>query len=176
MFPNRRVGLASYEADFAASWGRKTRDVLEEFGPKLYGIRLREDSRAANRWDIEQMFGRQWVRTNGGMFTAGVGGPFTGKGAHLLIIDDPVKNAEESLSLTQRQKADDWYRAVARTRLEPGGVIIPIMTRWHERDLAGVLQDEQDKGGEQWTVLRLPALAEPDDPLGRAVGTALWPE
>src|SRR5205085_11262882 len=79
-------------------------------------------------------------------------------------------------SLTQRQKADDWYRAVARTRLEPGGVIILIMTRWHERDLAGVLQDEQDKGGEQWTVLRLPALAEPDDPLGRAVGTALWPE
>ena len=81
LFPDRRVILTSYEADFAASWGRKARDVLIESG-SVFGVRVNQDSAAANRWDI---YGHA-----GGMDTAGVGGPITGKGANVLIIDDPV--------------------------------------------------------------------------------------
>jgi predicted phage terminase large subunit-like protein len=165
-YPDRRVMLASYEAEFAASWGRKARDVIESVGVNLFSLKLRRDSSAAAHWDLAD-------RT-GGMDTAGVGGPLTGKGAHLLLIDDPVKNAEEALSITHRQKAWDWFAAAALTRLEPGGSIVLIQTRWHEDDLAGRVLAQQD--GEKWEVLNLPALAEANDPLGRAEGQALWPE
>lgn len=168
-WPDKRVILASYEADFAAGWGRKARDVLTEYGPSLFGVSVREDSAAANRWDIA---GR-----SGGMVTAGVGGPITGRGADLLLIDDPVKNAEEARSPTQRNKAWDWYLSTAYTRLEPGGAVVLIMTRWHADDLAGrVLKHARDDGGEPWRVRKLPAIAEDDDQLGRAPGEALWPE
>jgi hypothetical protein len=76
-FPDRRVILASYEADFAATWGQKTRQLLEDHGPSLYGVRVDEASRASSRWDLH--------RKAGGMVTAGVGGPITGRGAHLLV-------------------------------------------------------------------------------------------
>lgn len=169
-FPDKRVILASYEADFAASWGRKARDTLEEYGPQVFGVSVDPTSSAANRWNI---FGRR-----GGMTTAGVGGPITGRGADLFIIDDPVKNAEEANSPTVREKHWQWYQAVARTRIEPGGAIILIMTRWHEDDLAGRLlrQMEEDPKADRWDVLRLPAIADENDPLGRLPGKALWPE
>jgi predicted phage terminase large subunit-like protein len=96
----------------------------------------------------------------------------TGRGANLLIIDDPVKNAEEALSQTTRNNHWDWWQSTASTRLEPGGVVIGIMTRWHEDDIFGRLL----KGGGQIRRLTLPALAEHDDPLGRQPGEALWPE
>ncbi len=166
--PDRRVILASHEADFAASWGRRSRDVLEEHGRSLFGVEVRSDSAAANRWDIA---GRR-----GGMITAGVGGTLTGRGCDLLIIDDPHKSAEEAQSQTYRDRVWDWYRAVARTRLEPGASVVVIQTRWHEDDLAGRLLTGGEHGGEQWEVLGLPALAEEDDPLGRAHGEPLWPE
>jgi predicted phage terminase large subunit-like protein len=118
VYPDRRVILTSYEADFAAGWGRKARDVLEVVGPDLFGVAVRHDSKAADRWDIEGH--------TGGMTTAGVGGPITGKGADLLIIDDPVKNAEEAASPTYRQRAWDWYTSTAYTRLEPGGAVVLI--------------------------------------------------
>lgn len=169
-FPDMRVILSSYEADFAASWGRKTRDTLEEYGPTVFGVSVDPTSSAADRWDIKGH--------RGGMMTAGVGGPITGKGADLLIIDDPVKNAEEAHSATMREKQWEWYQAVARTRVEPGGRILLIMTRWHQDDLAGRLmrQMEEDPRADQWEVLRLPAIAEENDPLGRQPGQALWPE
>jgi predicted phage terminase large subunit-like protein len=85
MFPDKRVMLASYEAEFAASWGRKARDLIDEHGD-LYGVSVRSDARASNQWELQAH--------EGGMTTAGVGGPFTGKGADLMIIDDPVKNSE----------------------------------------------------------------------------------
>ncbi|MCH7584918.1 MAG: phage terminase large subunit [Acidobacteria bacterium] len=166
--PDRRVILASHEADFAASWGRRVRDILEEHGQALFGVTVRADSAAAHRWDI--------AGHRGGMITAGVGGTITGRGADLLIIDDPHKSAEEVQSLTHRERVWDWYRAVARTRLEPGANIVLIQTRWHEDDLAGRLLAEADTAGEKWEVLSLPALAEADDPLGRALGEPLWPE
>lgn len=169
-FPDKRVILTSYEADFAASWGRKARDTLEEYGPQVFGVNVDPTSSAANRWNI---LGRR-----GGMTTAGVGGPITGRGADLFIIDDPVKNAEEAHSPTIRERHWQWYQAVARTRIEPGGAIVLIMTRWHEDDLAGRLlrQMEDDPEADQWEVLRLPAIAEEADPLGREPGQALWPD
>lgn len=168
-YPDRRVILASYEADFAMTWGRKVRDLLQEHGRRTFGIGVRPDSTAANRWSIDGRLG--------GMDTAGVGGPMTGKGAHLLVIDDPVKNAEEANSTILREKCWDWYASTAYTRLEPGGSVVLIQTRWHEDDLAGrILQKAKDGTGEAFEVLNLPAFAEADDPLGRPPGAPLWPE
>jgi predicted phage terminase large subunit-like protein len=162
------VILTSYEADFAASWGRKVRDVITESGQDYFGIRLRADSSAADRWDLADH--------QGGMTTAGVGGPITGKGADLLICDDPIKNAEEANSPTIRQRHKDWWRSTAYTRLEPGAAAVVMCTRWNEDDLPGWLIAESEGDGEKWEVLNLPALAGENDPLGREPGAALWPE
>lgn len=171
MYPDKKIILTSYEADFAATWGRKSRDLLNEHGD-LFGVSVRADSSAANRWDI--------VGREGGMVTAGVGGPITGKGADILIIDDPVKNAEDARSDAKREKAWDWYLSTAYTRLEPGGAVILVMTRWHEDDLAGRLlraseNDLELLGDEEWTVVDFPAIAIEDDE-HRKAGEALWPE
>lgn len=168
-FPDDRIILASYEADFAASWGAKARDLMESIGLELWGLRVRPDARAANHWNL--------VGHLGGMDTAGVGGPLTGKGAKVLLIDDPVKNDKEAMSATYREAAWNWATATAYTRLEPGGSVVLIMTRWHEDDLVGrFLRQWRDEGGEPWEVLELPALAGEDDPLGRQPGEPLWPE
>lgn len=120
------------------------------------------------------------------MVAAGVGGPITGKGADLLVIDDPVKDAKDAESETQRKAKKDWYQQVARTRLHPGGAIVLVMTRWHEADLAGWLQEEAKLGGEQWEQLTLPMVsdsqilwperysAEEVDNLRKAVGSRAW--
>jgi predicted phage terminase large subunit-like protein len=163
-FPERRVMLASYEADFAATWGAKARDALEQHGA-LFGVRVRDDSSARHRWDI--------AGHAGGMVTAGVGGPLTGRGADVLIIDDPVKNAEEANSDTYRERAWDWFRSVAMTRLEPDASVIIVATRWHQDDLIGRLTREEP---DRWRVVNLPAIAEDADELGRAPGDALWPD
>lgn len=167
-FPDRRVILTSYEADFAAEWGRKARNVLDEFGPAYFGVRVSDDSSAANRWTIE---GHE-----GGMVTAGVGGPITGRGADLLIVDDPIKNEEEANSQTIRDKIAGWFSSTAYTRLEPKGAVIIIQTRWHEDDLTGRLLLEEIDGGDRYRKVILPAEALEDDVLGRAPGEALWPE
>jgi predicted phage terminase large subunit-like protein len=166
--PDNRVILTSYEADFAATWGWKARSVFEEFAPDIFGLSVRGDSSARNRWDI--------VDHVGGMNTAGVGGAITGKGADLFIIDDPVKNAEDANSQLKRDKAWDWYQSTAYTRLEPDASMILIMTRWHPEDLGGLLLKEMEAGGEQWGVLKFPAIAEENDLMGRKVGEPLWKE
>lgn len=167
-FPEKRVILASYEHDFAASWGAKARDRFAQWAPILWRLWVRRDSQAADDWQI--------AGHAGGMVCAGVGGPIAGRGADLLIIDDPVKNAEEANSETYRDRAWDWYRSTAYTRLEPGGAIVLIQTRWHEDDLAGRVLAEAAKQRERWEAISLPALAEENDVLGRAEGEALWPE
>jgi predicted phage terminase large subunit-like protein len=167
MFPDKRVILTSYEADFASSWGRRTRDILNEYGESVFGIEVNNKSSAANRWDIKSH--------EGGMITAGVGGPITGKGADILVIDDPVKNAEEANSQTYRNRTWEWYQSTAYTRLEPQGAVILIMTRWHEDDLAGrLLKNMTTDTGEQWDVINLPAIAEENDLLERKPGEVLW--
>jgi predicted phage terminase large subunit-like protein len=166
-WPWKRVILGGYESDFASSWGRKVRDLLTEYGEQAFGVTLSANSSAADRWEI--------ARHGGGMQTAGVGGALTGKGADLLVIDDPVKNSEQAQSATYREKAWDWYASTAYTRLEPGGAVIVIQTRWHEDDLAGKILTNADDS-EPWDVLNLPAIAEENDQLGRQPGQALWPE
>lgn len=171
-YPDRDVILTSYEADFAASWGRKSRDHVEEH-PE-FGVLVSNDGRAASDWHVK---GRR-----GGMRTAGAGGPITGKGAHLMIVDDAVKNNEDALSQVQRNKLGQWFTSTVRTRLEPGGVGILMATRWHEDDLIGRVSAKPGR----WFYLNLPALAftesEADqfeqpfpDPMGRAPGEALCP-
>lgn len=132
------------------------------------GVNLAQDSKSANRWNTIQ----------GGSYTAaGVGGGITGKGAHVLLIDDPVKDREEAESETIRNKIWDWYTGVAYTRLMPGGAVILIITRWSDDDLAGRLIEKMESGdGDQWEIINLPAFATETDVLGRQIGDPLWPE
>ena len=180
-FPWKKVGLASYEMGYASEWGGKSKETIDENGEEL-GLHLTSDTKAKGRWRLRGY--------GGGMYVAGIGGPFTGRGFDLVIIDDPIKNDQEAMSPVYRKRVWNWYRSVARTRLAPGGSIIVIMTRWHEQDLAGALlgnpprdaEEEERMVGEEdvepdaWEVINLPALAEERDPMGRKPGEALWPE
>ena len=108
------------------------------------------------------------------MRSAGVQGPATGFGANLGIIDDPIKDALEASSAKIRENVWEWYQSTFRTRMQKGGKIVLIMTRWNKDDLAGRLLIDS---GENWELLRLPAIAdEEDDPIGREIGEALWPD
>lgn len=168
--PDNRVLLGSYEGTLAASWGRKARDIVQLHGPSLFGVTTRQDSKAAEHWNIH---GR-----DGGMDTAGVGGSFTGRGGNLVIMDDPIKNAEQANSQTYREKIWDFWMSTIETRAEPGCKFVLVQTRWHKDDLAGrVLAQIENGEYKGWEHLRLPALSEgKDDLLGRPEGEALWPE
>lgn len=165
--PGKEMIISSYSGDLANDFSRIAKSTLNEWGEKLWGTQLSRESRAVDRWGIEGH--------RGGLTAAGVGGPITGRGAKVAIIDDPFKNYEEAASDTIRQKVWDWYRSTLRTRLAPGGSIVLVMTRWHEDDLAGRLLNEAKIGGEQWEVISLAAEAEENDPLKRKLGNALWP-
>ena len=160
--PTLRVGVLTYEADFAMSWGRRVRDTIIANQDRL-AVNVVRDMAAAQRWSTGE--------GEGGMVTAGVGGPLTGRGLDICVIDDPVKNAEQAHSPTYRNHCWEWWTDTVQTRLEPGASVILVMTRWNEDDLAGRLIAE---GG--WEVISLPAIAEDEDPLGRQPGEALWPE
>ena len=159
-----KVILTSYEANFAGDWGEAALNLFREHGETVFNSKVRPA--IANK--------THWETTDGGvMYTSGVGGPLTGKGCHWLIIDDPIKGDEDADSPTIRNNADKWFRSTAFTRLEPQGVVIIMMTRWHEDDIVGRrLKEEADS----WTVVNFPALAEEHDILGREPGDALWPE
>ena len=174
-YPFDPVILISYESDFAATWGYKARLLIEDHGKRLFGVEIDKDSSARSRWDLK-VAGKT---TGGGMRAIGAGGPITGKGAKLLIIDDPVKNAEEANSQAFRDKLWDWYESVVKSRMEPGGGLILVMTRWHQDDLAGrviaQLTEEKIIPDDQFEIINFPALATDHDILGRAPGEALWP-
>lgn len=165
--PTHQVIAATYAQQLADDFGRKVRNLAAGpvFSECFPACGLAGDSQAANRFHTAQ---------GGAYFAVGAGGPITGRGAHLLLIDDPIKGREDAESATMRQRLKDWYTSVARTRLMPGGAIVVIQTRWHEDDLAGWLLREHAHEG--WEVLNLPALAEKGDPLGREEGAALWPD
>ena len=168
--PDHRVMIASYSADLADDHGRWIRDAIVSYGDQI-GLHLHAGSKAANRFDLADEDGN---RIEGGLVTAGVGGGLTGKGAHLAIVDDPIKDAADAESPTMRRRLWDWWTSVLNTRIEPGGSIIVIQTRWHEQDLAGKILQGEDAS--DWTRIDLPALCDSDDdPLGRKVGQALWP-
>lgn len=170
--PGLRVMLASYEATFAATHGQEARDRLAmtgEWWAHVHGEALQIDPtrQARNDWRVAGY-------PDGGMVTAGIGGALTGKGADVLIIDDPVKNRQEAYSPVIRESHWTWWQTTARTRLEPGGSALVVMTRWHDDDLAGrLLADDPDL----WTEIRIPAVCDDpqSDPLGRAEDEALWP-
>jgi predicted phage terminase large subunit-like protein len=161
-YPDKRVILTSYESSFAQSFGRNVMGLLKE-SYDVFEQKIEKNHGASADFGIEGH--------KGGMYAIGAGGAITGKGADLLIIDDPVKNDAEAMSQTYRDNVYEWFKATAFTRIEPGGSVIIIMTRWHEDDLAGrLLKDEPDK----WTLLNMPAIAEENDILGRAEGEPLW--
>lgn len=161
----KRVLLASYEGDFASTHGRKAREIVAEHGGR-FGVSIDDTSRAAHRWDT--------VDGQGGMVTAGAGGAITGKGGHLLVVDDPIRNVEDAQSPVMREHLWDWFQSVFLTRREPGGKVLVIMSRWHEDDLiARLLASETGMRVER---IRLPAVAEEDDALRRTPGEALCPE
>lgn len=169
--PSKNVILTSYEATYAEQWGMKAQQVFTTCAQECYGLTLGAKS-AFSAWTIAEH--------GGGMQTAGAGGPITGKGADLFLIDDPIKNDRDALSQTQRDHLWDWMISTALSRLEPGGAMCILMTRWHEDDLtARVLQMAKDTG-EDWLHISLPALClDPTDDieqwLGRKKGDALWP-
>ena len=165
--PRSSVISSSYGAELADDFGRKVRAVVAKNSTSI-GYDLASDNKAVARW----------ATTKGGAyFGLGVGGATTGRRADLIIVDDPVKGAQEAASDTTRDAIWNWYQANLYTRATPGARIILIQTRWNEDDLGGRLLSAQDDGGDKWRVLRLPALCDTnDDPLGRSIGEALWPE
>lgn len=168
LHPDRQIIAATYAQDFADGWGRRVRNQLadaEFYGAIFPETRLRSDSRAASRFET----------TKGGVYVAlGREGQATGRGAHLLLIDDPIKDSQEADSDAIRKQVREFYSATAYTRLMPGGAIVLVMTRWHEDDLAGWLM--RDHAHEGWRVISMPAVAEDYDDMGRQPGDALWPE
>lgn len=166
--PDKRIIACSHTAQLAYTFSRRARNKITDPAWPFSDVVIADDKGAVQAWDIE---GRQ-----GGYIAAGVGGPVVGSGAHVLLIEDPVKSAADADSETKREAIWEWYTGTAYHRLEPPGAIIVIMTRWHEADLAGRLLAEQATGGDQWTVIDFPAIAEEPDDIGRQAGDALWPE
>lgn len=166
--PNHEVIACSYSGSLAMGFSRKVRSMIRDplYNKVFSNCQLDPESQSAEAW----------LTTAGGGYTAaGVGGPITGKGAHILVIDDPVKNREEAESETTRQSIKDWYTSTAYTRLAPGGGVLVILTRWHDDDLAGWLLGEQETGGDTWEVIKYPAVAEEDESY-REKGAALHPD
>lgn len=156
--PDKYIIAASYNADLANDFGRDVRNIVNapEY-QNVFDVELAQDSKAANRWHTDK----------GGMYVAaGVGTAVTGRGAHILLIDDPFKDRKEADSENRRADVWDWYTSTAYTRLMPGGAIVLIQTRWHDDDLAGRLIAEQERG-DKWEVLSLKAIED---------GQPLWPE
>lgn len=164
--PEKEIIEASYSAELAQDFGSKTREKvsLDEFKAIFPEVKLKEDEQARGRWRT----------TKGGGYNAvGVGGPITGRGADIFLIDDPIKNREEANSEVYRNKTWEWFTSTAFTRLHPGGVMVIIITRWHLDDLAGRILENEDLV-DRTKVLKFPAIATKDGK-HRKQGEALWP-
>ena len=162
--PDGKVIQTSHTAELSVGFGRKVRNLVdsEDFKEVFPALALRADSKAAGRWSTNQ---------GGEYFAIGVGGAVTGKGADLLIIDDPHSEQDgQSLDPSVFDKTYEWYTSGPRQRLQPGGAIIIVMTRWHKRDLTGkiVKASVQREGVDEWEVIEFPAIMPS--------GNALWPE
>jgi len=164
-FPGKKIIQCSNTAELAVGFGRKVRNLVDsEVYAKIFpNVALRSDSKAAGRWS---------TNANGEYFAIGVGGTVTGKGADLLIIDDPHSEQEAALAAgdpSVYDKVFEWYTSGPRQRLQPGGSIVVVMTRWAKRDLTGrILQSMVDRDGDEWEIIELPAILPSEKPL--------WPE
>lgn len=162
--PEWKIVLASHDGLLTSGWSRRVRRIIQD-RPGL-GIALAEDSKAWSRWETVE---------GGGIYTTSTRGPLTGRGARVMIIDDPVKDFVEAHSATMRQSLWDWWLSVAQTRLEPPALTLVVMTRWHEDDFVGrIFSDEWEGDPRRWEQIRIPAIAEAGDVLGRAEGEPLF--
>ena len=165
LYPGKKIIQCSNTAELAVGFGRKVRNLVdsEQYAKIFPNVNLRSDSKAAGRWA---------TNASGEYFAIGVGGTVTGKGADLLIIDDPHSEQEAALASNDPSVFDkvyEWYTSGPRQRLQPGGSIVVVMTRWAKRDLTGkILQSMIDKDGEHWEVVNFPAILPSGNPL--------WPE
>lgn len=161
--PTKNIIQATYAAEFAEENGRKSRAIVaSNIYEQIFSVKLARDSKAVSRWQTDK---------GGSYYAVGVGGPLTGRGANVLLIDDPHKNRQEAESSVMRERVWDWFASTAYTRLEDNGAVIVIMTRWHEDDLVGRLL----RGDEVWEIVSMPAIAEADDEY-RVIGEPLWEE
>lgn len=164
-FPNKKVIQTSHTAELAVGFGRKVRNLVDSEAYKRIfpDVELQSDSKAAGRWNTNH---------GGDYFAIGIGGAVTGKGADLLIIDDPHSEQEAALAAFNPEiydKTYEWYTSGPRQRLQPGGAIVIVMTRWSLRDLtAQVLKAAAARGGDEWKVIEFPAILDN--------GRPLWPE
>ena len=163
-YPDKKIIQTSHTAELSVGFGRKVRNLVdsEDFKEVFPALALRSDSKAAGRWSTNQ---------GGEYFAIGVGGAVTGKGADLLIIDDPHSEQDgQSIDPAVFDKTYEWYTSGPRQRLQPGGAIIIVMTRWHLRDLTGkiIKSSTQREGVDEWELIEFPALLPS--------GNALWPE
>ena len=168
-FPNKKIIQTSHTAELAVGFGRKVRNLVDGVAYKRIfpALDLQSDSKAAGRWNTN--FGGEY-------FAIGVGGAVTGKGADLLIIDDPHSEQEATLAETNPEiydKTYEWYTSGPRQRLQPGGSIVIVMTRWSKRDLtAQVIKAAAQRGGEEWEVIEFPAIL----PSGKPLWPQFWSE
>jgi len=164
-YPNKKVIQTAHTAELAVGFGRKVRNLVDSdvYSDIFPGVSLQADSKAAGRWNTNKA---------GEYFAIGVGGAVTGKGADILIIDDPHSEQEAALAATNPEiydKVYEWYTSGPRQRLQPGGSIIIVMTRWGLRDLTGqVVKSSMQRGGDDWEVIEFPAILPSGNPL--------WPE
>ena len=163
-YPEKKIIQTAHTAELSVGFGRKVRNLVdsEDYKEIFPELGLRADSKAAGRWSTNK---------GGEYFAIGVGGAVTGKGADLLIIDDPHSEQEgQSADAGVFDKVYEWYTSGPRQRLQPGGAIIIVMTRWHKRDLTGkiVKTSVQREGMDEWELIEFPAIMPS--------GNALWPE
>lgn len=175
-YPDWNVGIVSYGAELAEELSSDARRTVlsDEYGA-LWGnvyapdpgssVEIDRSSKAVNHWRI--------ANHRGGVRAVGVGGALTGRGFDICIIDDPIKGRKEADSDLYRDDLWKWYQGTLRTRLEPGGGLLVIQTRWHHDDLSGRLLRE---AAGRWEVVSLPAIAGESDPLGRLPGEPLDPQ
>jgi predicted phage terminase large subunit-like protein len=167
-FPNKKVIQTSHTAELAVGFGRKVRNLVDQdtYREIFPGVGLQTDSKAAGRWATNK---------GGDYFAIGVGGAVTGKGADILIIDDPHSEQEAAQAEVNPEiydKTYEWYTSGPRQRLQPGGAIIVVMTRWSKKDLTGqVLKAASQRSGEEWEVIEFPALL----PSGKPLWPQFWP-
>jgi len=158
--PQLKIIQVTHTGELAIRFGRKAKHLLDsEDYHKIFDTRLMEDSKAAGRWETAQ---------GGEYFAAGVGGAITGRGADLLIIDDP-HSEQDAMSPSSLENAYEWYTSGPRQRLQPGGRIVLVMTRWSTKDLTGILlKNQKEVKGDQWEVIEFPAIMDDGEPM--------WPE